>query len=53
MTQLRPEQNYASMVASPYSPSIQTSSTVPFGGPTPAQIDAARHRGRLSEAEKH
>ena len=52
MTRLRPEQTYASMVTSTHSPTIQTSSTVPFGGPTPMEIDAARCRGPLSEAEK-
>ena len=52
MTRLRPDQTYASVVASPHSPSMQTSSPIPFGGPTPMEIDAARRRGPLSEAEK-
>ena len=52
MTRLRPDQTYASVVASPHSASMQTSSPVPFGGPTPMDIDAARHRGPLSEAKK-
>ena len=48
MTHLRPKQTYSSVVASPHSPTIQTSSIVPFGGPTPMEIDAARRRGNLS-----
>jgi hypothetical protein len=52
MTQLRPEQTYASVVASPHSASMQTLSPITFSGPTPMEIDASRRRGRLFEAEK-
>ena len=48
----RPEQTYASVVAWPHSASMQTSSLVPFGGPTPMGIDATHRRGPLFEVEK-
>ena len=48
----RTEQTYASIVAStPQLPS-QTPHTIPVSGPTPMEIDVARRRGPLSEAEK-
>ena len=48
----RTEQTYASIVAStPQMPS-QTPHTTPISGPTPMEIDVARRRGPLSEAEK-
>ena len=52
MTRFRSEQTYASVVASPHSSPMQTPNPIPFGGPTPMEIDAARRRGPLSGAEK-
>jgi hypothetical protein len=52
MTRLRPEQTYASIVTSPPSAQIQAPNPVAFDGPSPMEIDAARRRGPLSDAEK-
>ena len=51
-TRLRSEQTYASALASPPLAPMQVSNPNSFNGPTPMEIDAARRRGPLSEAEK-
>ena len=43
---------FNSLVASPHPNPMQTPNHVPFGGPTPMDINLARHTGPLSEAEK-
>ena len=51
-TRLRSEQTYASALASPPLGPMQVPNPNSFNGPTPMEIDAARRRGPLSEAEK-
>ena len=48
----RVEPTYASVVANPSSSPIQPLNTFQASGPTPMEIDTARRRGPLSEAEK-
>ena len=51
-TRLRFEQTYALILASPPLGPMQVPNPNSFNGPTPMEIDAAHHRGPLSEAEK-
>ena len=48
----RDEPTYASTVANPSQSSVQPLNSFQENGPTPMEIDAARRRGPLSEAEK-
>ena len=52
MARFRPEQTYASIVATPPSGQTQVFNPVHVGGPTPMEIDSTRRRGPLTEAEK-
>jgi hypothetical protein len=52
MTRFRSEPTYASVVANPSQSSIQPLNSFQENGPTPMEIDAARRRGPLTEAEK-
>ena len=52
MSRPRTDQTYASIVASTPTSTTQTSHMIPSSGPSPMEIDVARRRGPLSEAEK-